>query len=304
MSYPQQQGPYGQPQYGGYQQPGQYGGGPPPKSNATAIALVIVLVAVLAGVGITGFVAPGFFLGDDKESGEGGTGAGSRGAGAGSGSEVDQFAGELVSAANEQDKAALSGFKCADATDGVDAAIDAIDQTDGAELSDTKEIAEDEYNLVISISYQGSSAPFSATVTKAENGWCWQDFAEGSGGGSGSDSDSGPPASGPSDSDGGGGSGGTAGAQTYAEEFLAAINAKDEATAEGMICSDTPSNSLVSFVIKKNPQLEIASVEDAGSHFVDFELGGTVDGGPVTTGSVSVRVTGGGSPCIFTFIAG
>jgi hypothetical protein len=64
MTYPPQQG---QP-YGGY--PGQAGPyGPPPKNRAPVIATVIFLVAVLAGVGITGFVAPGFFLGDDDKSG-------------------------------------------------------------------------------------------------------------------------------------------------------------------------------------------------------------------------------------------
>jgi hypothetical protein len=63
MTYPPQQG---QP-YGGYPgQPGPYGR--PPKDRAPVIATVIFLVAVLAGVGITGFVAPGFFLGDDDRS--------------------------------------------------------------------------------------------------------------------------------------------------------------------------------------------------------------------------------------------
>lgn len=65
-----------------------------------------------------------------------------------------------------------------------------------------------------------------------------------------------------------------------------------------------PSNSLVSYVIGQEPQLEIAGVEDAGSRFVDFELGGTVEGKPVTIGGVAVRVAGDGSPCVFTFNAG
>lgn len=116
------------------------------------------------------------------------------------------------------------------------------------------------------------------------------DVEGGPGGGGGSDDADAPAGSGDS--------------QAFAEEFIAAVNAKDEATAEGMICSDAPSNSLVSFVIGKNPQLEIAGIEDDGNHFVEFELGGTVDGKPVTIGGVSVRVSGGGSPCVFTFNAG
>lgn len=204
MTYPQQQGPHG------YHQPG----GPPPKNNAPAIAVAIVVVAVLAGIGITGFVAPGFFLSDDKGS------AGARGAGGDGG---------------------LPG--------------------------------------------PGTVPPIGTP--------------DGGAGGAGSDNPGGSDTPGGSDSSGGSGD-----AQAFAEEFIAAVNAKDEPTAEGMICSDAPSNSLVSFVIGQNPQLEIAGVEDAGSHIVDFELGGTVDGKAVTIGGVAVRVSGGGSPCVFTFNAG
>jgi hypothetical protein len=201
MAYPQQQGPYG-----GYQQHGHYGG-PPRKNNSAVIPVVIVVVAALAGLGILGFVEPGFFLGDDDKSSSSSSSADSSGGGgdegsgpaAGGGDEegasgVDQFAGALVDAADSQDESALSGFKCADATDNVDEAIDQIGQTDGAELAATREIAEDEYLVLVTISYQGQSAPFTATVVKAENDWCWQDFEQGmgSGGGSGDDADTAP----------------------------------------------------------------------------------------------------------------
>jgi hypothetical protein len=64
MAYPPQQG---QQQYGAYpRQQGPYGG-PPQKDKAPLIATVIFVVAVLAGLGITGFVAPGFFLSDDDK---------------------------------------------------------------------------------------------------------------------------------------------------------------------------------------------------------------------------------------------
>ena len=70
MAYPPQQGPYG-----GY--PGH--GAPPGKDRAPLIAGMIFAVALLAGLGITGFVAPGFFLGDDdggSSSASGGSGGG------------------------------------------------------------------------------------------------------------------------------------------------------------------------------------------------------------------------------------
>jgi hypothetical protein len=70
QQYPHQQPPYGgyppQPPYGG---PG-YGGYPPPKKSNTGLLVGIIAgtVVVLAAVGVTGFVAPGFFLSKTKES--------------------------------------------------------------------------------------------------------------------------------------------------------------------------------------------------------------------------------------------
>jgi hypothetical protein len=218
MTYPQQRGQHGgypQPgQYGGYQQPGpgqygQFGGyGRPPqkKNNAAVVVVVLVAVLVLAGVGITGFVAPGFFLGDDKES-AGGSG-------------IEQFAGTLAEAANDQDKSALGDLKCADATDSVDEAITLIGQTGGAELSETKEIAKDKYVVVVTISYQGTSAPFAATVVKDGNGLCWQDFAPGSGPAGGGDAVPEPPSPGGSDEGDSGPDSGPADSEAFVEEFL------------------------------------------------------------------------------------
>lgn len=65
-------GPY-QPQQGPWQQPRGYGlpGYPPPQppksDTGVIVALSILVVVLLATLGITGFVAPGFFLGDKDE---------------------------------------------------------------------------------------------------------------------------------------------------------------------------------------------------------------------------------------------
>lgn len=100
MTYPQQQpwqqqGGYPGGQYGQYgAAPGGYPGNhpgahpghgyggygpppppPPPRNNTGAVvAVVLAAVVVLTTLGVTGFVAPGFFLSDDKESAtDGGT---------------------------------------------------------------------------------------------------------------------------------------------------------------------------------------------------------------------------------------
>ena len=245
---------------------------------------------MLAGLGITGFVAPGFFLGDDK--------------GSAGGSGIDQFAGTLVEAANDQDKSALGDLKCADATDSVDEAITLIGQTGGAELSGTKEIAKDKYVVVVTISYQGTNAPFAATVVKDGNGLCWQDFAPGNGPAGDGDAVPGPPSPGGSDEDDGGSDSGSGEGEAFVEEFLNAVNAKDAAKAEGMYCSDAPSNPLVDYVIGKNPKLTLGEVDRPGSSLVSYLLDGTLDGEPLNQGRVSVRISGRDSPCVFTFNAG
>ncbi|MGW4482293.1 hypothetical protein ACWEOE_00495 [Amycolatopsis sp. NPDC004368] len=83
QQYPGQQQPYGQPyqqQYPGTQQypqqgwdpnnpyGGGYGVGPqPPKNNKTGLWIgIAVAVVVVVALGITGFVAPGFFLSKDS----------------------------------------------------------------------------------------------------------------------------------------------------------------------------------------------------------------------------------------------
>jgi hypothetical protein len=204
MTYPQQHGGYPQqPNPGQYGQFGGYGR-PPQKQSNTAVAVVMVAVLVLAGLGITGFVAPGFFLDDDKDS-AGGPGIGQTGPAGGSGS------------------------------------------------------------------LPGPPSPGGP---------------DGSPGGSG-DGDS-----------------GSADAEALVEEFLNAVNAKDAAKAEGMYCSDTPSNPLVDYVIGKNPRLTLGEVDRPGSSFVSYKLDGTLDGEPLNLGKVSVRVSGRESPCIFTFNAG
>jgi hypothetical protein len=230
MAYPPQQGQYGaqQQQYGGYpQQQGPYGG-PPPKNKAPLVATVIFVVALLAGLGITGFVAPGFFLSDDK----GGGGSSADGGDSGD--------------AGQGNRPGGIGDGPADPT------------------------------------LRPGDAP-----------------ADDSDPGSGSGDSGDDPASGP-----GGGSGGSGGdGEAVAEDFLAAVNAAKSTEANDMVCPDSPSNSLVDYVIKKDPELAIDTVDET-KYFLDVKLKGTLGGKPLNLGKISVKLTGSGSPCVFTFNAG
>lgn len=223
MAYPPQQGQYGaQQQYGGYpQQQGPYGG-PPPKNKAPVAATLIFVVALLAGLGITGFVEPGFFLSDDKGGGGSSADGGDAGQGARPGGVAD--------------------------------------------------------------------GPADPTLRPGDSG--------------GSDSDG--PASGPGDGSNEGSGGSSAGGgdgEAVAEDFLAAVNAAKSTEANDMVCPDSPSNSLVDYVIKKDPALAIDTIEET-KYFLDVKLKGTLGGKPLNLGKISVKLTGSEAPCVFTFNAG
>ena len=91
--------------------------------------------------------------------------------------------------------------------------------------------------------------------------------------------------------------------EAFVEEFLTAVNALDGAGANEMVCSDSPSNSLVDLVITKEPALAIDSVEST-KYFLDVELKGTLEGEPLNLGKVTVKLTDSNAPCVFTFNAG
>lgn len=229
MAYPPQQGQYGaQQQYGGYpQQQGPYGG-PPQKNKAPLVATLIFVVALLAGLGITGFVAPGFFLSDDKDGGSSADGGGGAPGGVGDGP--------------------------ADPTLRPGGSPDDSGDPGGS---------------------GGSDGPASGP-------------GSGSGDGSGDSGDSG---------------GNSGDGRTVAEEFLTAVNGAKSTEANDMVCPDSPSNSLVDYVIKKKPQLAIDTVDET-KYFLDVKLKGTLDGEPLNLGKISVKLTGSESPCVFTFNAG
>ncbi|MGH3433078.1 MAG: hypothetical protein ACRDQB_09610, partial [Thermocrispum sp.] len=127
-----QQNPYqqGYPQSGGFPaQGGGYPPQPPPKSNTTLIvSIVAVVVLAIGALGVTGFVAPGFFLADDKKDSEG---DGKSGGGTG----PEALAQAIVAGLNAKDAAALTALKCPDAEDDVSQVIGRVQQVLSAQLS-------------------------------------------------------------------------------------------------------------------------------------------------------------------------
>ncbi|MFI7676971.1 hypothetical protein [Actinophytocola sp. NPDC049390] len=339
--YGQQPDPYGQqqpPQYGGgyqQQQPqtggfgaydpnaqygggyggqygGQYGGlgGPqPPKSKGPIIAIVAIVVLLLGGLGITGFVAPGFFLSDDSKNAGGGDGGGGGGGEPTSEKKDDgakDFIDQLVAAADKQDADELKTMTCSGATETVDSAIDAIDNIDGAELGDITEESDDEVQFIVTISYEGTSEDDTVTIKKDGDDWCWHDIeAEGSsGGGASEDPTTEETATDPSEptSGGGGGATGDTDGEKFVQTFLDKLNGGDGAGAAAMSCSDSTSQDSITEAAAQKAQLEMDPAgTTADSGYVGADLKGTL-GGAEASGRTSAFLED-GKWCIYTFFA-
>jgi hypothetical protein len=313
--YPQQQ-PSGQ--YGGYDPNAQYGGGyqqygglggppePPKSKTGPIIAIVAIVVLLLGGLGITGFVAPGFFLSDKEGSNDAGSGdTSTKKSSENKDSGAEDFIDKLVAAADEQDKTVLKTLACSDATDTVDSAINAIDNIDGAELRNIKEESAEEVTFVIAISFEGKIEDDTVTITKDGGDWCWQDIEAGTAtGGDDSTTTEKPTANDdpvePPDPSGGA-TGDTEG-EAYVQSFLDKVNGGDGAGAAAMSCSDSTSQSDITEAASQGAALEMdpagTTADDA---YVGADLKGTLAGEAVT-GRTSAFLED-GAWCIYTFFA-
>lgn len=305
--YPQQAGQYGgydptaqypQPQYGGFPG-GQYGGyGPPPppkKNTGMIVAVVAIVVLLLGGLGITGFVAPGFFLSDDKNNAGGGsTPTSTKDDGA------DKFIDELVQAADAQDASALRDLACSDAKSDVNEAIDDIDQISAAKLKDTKEEGKDKVTATLDVTVDGDHADYELTVVKDGKDWCWDDIKGASGGGDlpTEPSDPADPSDDPPATGGGSGEG-----EQFVQDFLDQVNGGDAAGAKTKLCPDSTSQKDIDNAVqgKANLQMDPAKMESQ-SEYIGVDLKGTLNGAPTSAARTSAFVEGGGW-CIFTFYA-
>ena len=317
MTYPQQpyggQDPYaGQSGYGGY---GGYGAPPPPppkKNTAAIVAVVAVIVVVLAGLGITGFVAPGFFLSDsDTPVGESTTTPTTTASTTSSSSEPESGDAEDALAAvadglDSQDAAALQEVACANAEDIVAEAIGDVENVSGAELTGTEEVSDDEVKGTIEVTVGEDKGDVEVTVTEVGGEWCWQDIAL---------VDAPEPSSSSEPSTGPGGGAPTAGgapvpdgALTTMQTFLDAVNAGDAAAAKATLCADAISTAAdVDELVGYDPNLAIDPSMDgisSGGESVQLYLRGTAKGQELEGYSTNLWVTSYDGPwCVHAFRA-
>ena len=305
MTYPQQ--PYGgQDPYAGY---GDYGPPPPPpkKNTAAVVSLIAVIVLVLAGLGITGFVAPGFFL--SASDGEPGGDPTTKPTTTSTSAEPDDSGAEDALAAvtdglDSQDEDALEDVACADAEPVIAEAIEDVDKVTAAELVDTEEIADDEVRGNLEITVGDESGEVDVTVIQVDDEWCWQNIELV---GEPETSEPTKPSTGPGDgTPTAGGKPVSAAALAAMQTFLDAVNAGDAAAAKGTLCGDAISTAAdVDELVGYDPDLAIDPEMEgisSGDQSVQLYLRGTAKGQELEGYSTNLWVTNYDGPwCVHGF---
>ena len=299
--YGQQPG-YGQPGYtqpypaydqgggggGGYPPTGQYPGygAPPPGGGGKKglwIGITVAVVVILAAVGITGFVAPGFFLSDDKVT-------------------PDATAASLVNALAKHDKNTLRGFVCADAEKEVSSKIDDVDDVTSAKLVNVVTNG----NLAtanVAVSTDDGSGTAIATLSLQNENWCWQkvELKQDSGGTRSKSRSSTRPSSrtsSPTSS-----SSSSSGGDVYKgtiDSFVSKINSGDGAGATALVCTANVSE-LQSNISEATSGGASITADVSGYGAVGFgDVEGTIGGKRLSGGFISTDGDG-DHACIDTF---
>jgi hypothetical protein len=286
QEYPQQgydqAGGYGQqPQYPGYDQqqygqPNPYGqeyqqgfGGPPPppKKSKTGLLIGIAVAAVvLIAVGVTGFIAPGFFVSKDN------TAAGSGGA--------QQVAQSIVDGINAKDKSALTALKCTDADKAVGNVIDGVSAASNAKLGGVQKISDSEYRATVTLSVNGKAGTATGTIASAGANWCWKQVSglslptptsktststRRSTSTSTKTSATGTPSTGEG--------------ATVVKNFIDKINAKDKAGATALVCAGSEGNTATYIEKATSSDSPALTATPTGTgDFISADVGGTYNG--------------------------
>lgn len=291
--YPQQGGQYGQgaypqpgaylqpgayPQPGGYgqygqpypQPPGQFGppgspGGPPKKKTGLWVGLSTGLVVILAVFGIGGFVWPAFFLNKEAD-------------------EPEKVAQSVVDALNAKDVNKINQFKCPNVSQDVTTINDGVSN---ARLGEVKTVSDNEATASITANYRGEQQTVNGTLNKSDDKWCWNNFKAEESSKPRSPSSSSPSSSSSSPSSPGTSIDENPEAINTMQQVLDAINSGDSTSAQSMICEADKGiyNKKVTELVSGHANLTMTDP----SGYDDFgiaDVKGTVDGNPVSDGSV------------------
>jgi len=286
-AYPQGQGqqPYGQQQYpatGGFPAGGGYPPQPPKKSNtAVIVTIVAVVVIALGALGITGFVAPGFFLSDDDEKSDGNKDSGGGGQQTDPTSSPQALAERIVAEINNKNVDALFGLKCQQTGPNVDDVIKMVPQIQAVELTgQARETGPTEAMAEVRAVTAKGAANVTGIMTKQGDKWCWSD-ARLSGHAEGPAMNPGqspaPPAGMPDGPQGGFDEAPPVG-KAAMSEFMNKVNAGDAEGASAMLCAAAEYlKEDVQKVVDNGANIVLEATQDIDSG-VRADLGGTMSG--------------------------
>jgi hypothetical protein len=301
--------PHGAPQYGHPQYGGGFGPPPPRKNTGAVVAVVAAVVLVLGALGITGFVAPGFLLGDD-ETDVGGPGptttttTTTTTSAEPPGEDAEALVAALVAGLDSQDAEALADIACRSAGSTVDEAIDDLDAVDEADLLDSDIVSDDEVTATVEITAGSRTGEVEVSVVRDDGDWCWQDITVVD------DGEPSGPTSAPTDpgTPTAGGKPVTPEALATMHTFLDSVNTGDAATAKSLLCADaiaTPAD--VDELVGYDPDLRIDPSMDgiaSGTESVQLYLEGTAKGQELEGYATNLWVTSYDGPwCVHGFRA-
>jgi len=294
--------PYGQPQQQGWdpntggQMSGwdpntaysQGFGGPPapPKKSKTGLIIALVaVVVVLAAVGITGFVAPGFFLSKDGSS---------------TASGPDKTAQDIVDALNRKDKAALNSLKCGNAEEDIAQIIDNVDKVSDVKLNGpVTKVSETEYTAIVAMKINGNASTRKGTLGKSGDKWCWRQVGSASSSGGKTTS---PKTTEPTETGAPGSGSDSASPEGTAviKDFIDKLNSGDTQGAVALGCADT--RDLTANWLKNllKPPYELTVSGFSGTALMSADVGGKAAGKTVD-GLIFAGNTDGKGFCISSF---
>ena len=263
-----------------------YGGPPPRRRNTGAIIAVAAIVASLvAALGITGFVAPGFLRSDQANPAASDDSTSSK-------DDPDAVIQNLVKAANAKNATGMRSLACADAGPNVQTAITDIAKTDGAELADQTRVSGQKVRAVLDISVTGTARPFEVTVVRSGDAWCWHDIAATNSSGGSTKGSTPQPTANPAE------------AKKFVQQVLDKVNKGDAAGAKSLLCPDSRSQGDLDAMIGRKVKLQIDPSEQiiTDSGYVGADLKGTANGPPVSAARMSgFRQQNGW--CVYTIFA-
>ncbi|MDT7729152.1 MAG: hypothetical protein QOI21_5728 [Actinomycetota bacterium] len=299
--YYDQTGAYQQQQYPGYDQTAAYGqqnpygqpygqgfGGPPappPKSKTGLLIGIAIAAVVLVAVGVTGFIAPGFFLTKDNTAGTGG---------------AEAVAQQIVDGLNAKDANALTALKCADAEPDISEVINAVSSVSNVKLGKVEKVSDSEYTATVTLNVNGTPGSTTGTIASAGNKWCWSKV---SGLRTSSPTSTKKPttprsSTAPRSSTGAPSSGDAA---AGVQNFVDKINAKDKPGATALVCPGAEANTVpyIDQAVASDSPAITATPSGSGS-YISADIGGTYEG--KEAGGILLGRLSGSTFCVAGFV--